>query len=145
MLLLFFEQIVDLSHEFRDILEFEVDGGKSEIGYLVNAPQFRKENLSDAIGFQFAIRAFLNGLFYFVDYLLKLRQTDGSLFTCFKKSVQNFVPIESLSAAVFFYHHIGDFVAALIARKPTRAIQALAAAPNGISVPALPRINNTIF
>jgi hypothetical protein len=67
------------------------------------------------------------------------------LFTGFQEAVQDLVAVESLSAAVFFHHHIGDIVASFIAGKPAAAIQALAAATYGIAIAAFPGINNAIL
>ena len=91
-LLFFLKQLVDFGHELAYILELQVDRGKSKVGNLVYPSQFGKKNFSDVNGIQLAFRAFLDGLFHFVDDLLELRQADRPFFARLQKPIQYFVP-----------------------------------------------------
>jgi len=143
--LLFLEKLVNLSHKLAHIFELEIDGGKTQIGYLINPFDFRKKDFPDRYRIQLTLGTFLNALLHPVDDFLQLRETDRPFFACLKKAVEYFVPVESFSPAVLFHNHVRDFIAALIAGKAAAAVEALAAAADRVSVAAFSRIYNTVL
>ena len=122
--------LLHFGHEFTYVLEFQIDGGKPEVGDLINAPEFGKKNFAYIDRFKLAFGAFLDGLFDFVDYFFKLSQADRPFFTGFEKSIQDFVAVESLSAAILLYNHVRYFIAPFVAGKPSAAVQALPPTPD---------------
>src|SRR5207244_6919926 len=63
---------------------------------------------------------------------------------CLQKSLQNFLPFETLAPAVLLDDHVGNFVDALVGCEAAAAFQALAAAANGVADAAFPRINHLV-
>ena len=53
--------------------------------------------------------------------------------------------VKTLAASVFLYHHVGDFVDALVGGEALFALQAFAAAADGIRFLAFARIHNFVI
>src|SRR5881628_3974585 len=94
---LLFEQFVYFSHEFGNVFKFEIDGGKTQVGYLVEPPKFREQRTADNSRFEFALRAFLHALFHLVHDFLQLRKTYRPLFARLQETAKDLIAIEPLA------------------------------------------------
>src|SRR4029077_14281074 len=61
------------------------------------------------------------------------------------QAVQHLLAIEFLAPAVFFHHHVGNFVDALIGGETPAAFQALATAANRLGLFAFARVDDLII
>jgi hypothetical protein len=140
-----FEQIFKFSHEFLDVFEVEIDGGEPDIGDFVVAAQAIHDQLADFAGLALALRGFDNKGFGFIDDLLEPADRYRALFAGAHQSVENFLAVKTLAAPVFFYHHVRNFVDALVGGEALFALQAFAAAADGIRFLAFARIHDFVI
>ena len=83
--------------------------------------------------------------FSLVDDLLQLADGYRALFAGPQQSVQDFLAVEFFAATVFLDHHVRDFVDAFVGGEALFALQALAAAADGIRFFALARVDDFVI
>ena len=140
-----FQQVFELGHEFLDVFEVEIDGCKPDIRDFVVAAQAVHDELADFTGFALALGGLDDEGLGFIDDLLELADGYGALLACAHQTVENFLAVKTLTASVFLYHHVGDFVDALVGGEAFFALQAFAAAADGIRFLALARIHDFVI
>src|SRR5277367_6337594 len=140
-----FQKIFQLAHEFLHIFEIHVDGGEAHVGNLVQFLQAAHDHFSDFCGGKFALRGFVDHAFDFVDDGFELGRGDRALFAGLEQALQDFLAFEAFAAAIFFDDHVGNFVDALVGGKAAGALEALAAAANGIPGAAFAGINHLVI
>ena len=132
-------------HKFRYVSEFEVNGRKSNVGDLVEGLQASHYNFADLAGDQFAIERILYILFNLIDDLFELNSRNRAFLSSSEQSGEHFIAVKLFTFAVLFDDHIWDLVNAFVRRKTPSAAQALTAAPDGIAILRLARIDDLIF
>src|SRR6266481_4042987 len=140
-----FQQVFELGHEFLHVLKVEIDGGESYIRDFVVAAEAVHDEFADFTGFALALSGLDDEALGFVDDLLEFADGHGALFAGAHESVENFLAVKALAASVFFYHHVWNFVDALVGGKTLFALQAFAAAANGIGFLAFARIYDFVI
>src|ERR1700686_421319 len=140
-----FQQILQLRHEFLDVFEVEIDRCESYIRDFVVAAQAVHNQLADFAGFALPLGGLDDKSFGFIDDLLELADRHGALLAGSHQSVEHFLSVKTLTAAVFFYHHVWNFVDALVGGEALFALQAFAAAADGIRFLALARIHDFVI
>src|SRR5580692_719879 len=95
------------------------------------------DQLADLAGFALALSRFDDEGLGFIHDLFKSADRHWTLFAGAHESVKNFLAIKPLAASVFFYHHVWDFVDALVGGEAFFALQTFAAAADGICLLAL--------
>ena len=100
---------------------------------------------ADFARFTFALSGFDDEGLRLVHNLLQSADRHRTLLTGSHEAVEHLLPVESLPAAVFFYHHVGNFVDALVSGEALLALQAFAAAADGICFLALARIHDFVI
>src|ERR1019366_1243187 len=81
----------------------------------------------------------------FIDDLLEPADRHRALFTGAHQAVEHFLAVKTFAAPVFLYHHVGNFVDALVGGKALFALQAFAAAADGVRFLAFPRIHDFVI
>src|SRR5205823_9166791 len=82
--------------------------------------------------------------FRLVHNLFQLADGYGTLLTGVQQPVQHFLTLKFFAAAVFFHHHVGNFVDALIGSEAFGALQALATPADGIGFLAFARLHHFV-
>ena len=139
-----FEQILQLRHEFLDILKIHVHAGKAHIGNFVELLEAMHNHLADFGGGQLPFRGFVDHAFDFVNDAFKFWCGHGTLFASFQQTLQDFLAFEALAAAIFFDDHVGNLIDALVSGKAAGAFQAFAATTNGVAGAALAGIDDLV-
>src|SRR5580658_1082121 len=139
------QQIFQFGHEFLDIFEVEIDGGEPYIRDLIVAAQAVHDQLADFAGLTLALSGLDDEGLGFIDDLLEPADGHGSLLAGAHQAVEHFLAVETLTAAVFFHHHVWDFVDALVGGEALFALQAFASAADGIRLLALARIHDFVI
>ena len=140
-----FQQVFQFGHEFLYVFEVEIDGCESYIRDFVVAAQAVHDQLADFAGFSLALGGLDDESLGFIDDLFELADGHGTLLAGAHESVENFLAVKTLAAAVFFYHHVWDFVDTLIGGEAFFALQAFAAAADGIRLLTFARIHDFVI
>src|ERR1700674_2397304 len=140
-----FQQVFQFRHEFLDVLEVEIDRCESYIRDFVVAAQAVHDKLADFAGFALALRGFDNKGFGFIDDLLEPADRYRALFAGAHQAVENFLAVKTLAASIFLYDHVRDFVDALVGGEALFALQAFAAAADGIGFLSFARIHDFVI
>src|SRR6185437_12894969 len=101
--------------------------------------------LADFAGGALALGRVHEEVFGLVDQRFHIAGGDGALFAGVQQAAEDFLALEFLAASVFFHHHVGDFVDALIGGEALVAALAFAAAANGLGFLTLSRINYAVL
>ena len=80
-----------------------------------------------------------------VDDCFQLACRNGAFFAGAEQAAEDLLAVESLAAAVFLDHHVGDFVDALVGGEAAVAALALAAAADGVGLLAFARVDDAIL
>ncbi len=142
--LLGFEQILQLGHEFLNVLKIQVDRGKPYVRDFVVPPQSIHDQLADFAGLPLSLRRFDDEGFRLVHDLLELADRDWPLFARPQQAIQNFLAVKFLPAPVLFHHHVRDLIDTLVGGEALLALQALPAAADRIGFFALARIHDLV-
>ncbi len=140
-----FQQVFEFGHEFLDVFEVEIDGGKPYIGDFVVATQAVHDELANFAGLALALGGLDDKSLGFVDDLLELADGHGALLAGAHQAVEHFLAVKTLAASVFLYHHVRDFVDTLVGGEALFALQAFAAAADGIRFLAFARIHDFVI
>src|SRR5450631_3571797 len=140
-----FEQVLQLRHEFLHVFEIEIDGGEPYVRDLVITAQAVHDELTDFAGLALALGGLDDEGLGFIDDLLEFADGYRALLAGAHEAVEHFLPVETLAASVFLYHHVRNFVDALVGGEALFALQAFAAAANGIRFLALARIHDFVI
>src|SRR6185437_1066536 len=139
------EQLLQLFLEFAYVLEVAVDAGKADIGDGIEGLQAVHQQLADFAGGALALGRVHEEVFGLVDQRFHIAGGDGAFFAGVQQAAEDFLALEFLAASVFFHHHVGDFVDALIGGEALVAALAFAAAANGLGFFTLARINYAVL
>src|SRR5438874_11795752 len=93
---------------------------------------------------ELALGGFVNHAFDVVNNGFQFWRGDRTLLAGFEQSLQNFLALETLAAAIFLDDHVWNFVDALICGEAAAAFEALAAAADGVAKAALTRIDHLV-
>src|ERR1700687_1640973 len=140
-----FQQVFQLGHEFLDVFKIEIDRGESYIRDFVVAAQAVHDEFADFAGFALALGGLDDESLGFVDDLLELADGYGALLAGAHEAVEHFLAVKTLAASVLLYHHVWNFVDALVGGEAFFALQAFAAAADGIGFLALARIHDFVI
>src|ERR1035438_1233334 len=135
------QQIFQFGHELSDILEIEIDGSEAHVGDFVVAAETVHDELANLTGLALAFGGFDDEGFGLIHNLLELADGDRTLFAGAHQAVEDFLAVEALAASVFFDNHVRDFVDPLVGGEALLALEALAAAADGIGFLALARVD----
>src|SRR6267142_542613 len=138
------QQLLQFRAELVHVLEIAVDGGKADIGDLVDQLQALHDALADFRGGAFALRRIDHVLLHFVHDLFHPAHGNGALFAGAQYSGQDLLPFKLFPASVFLHHHVGDFVDAFVGGETLLALQAFAAATNRFAFLAFTRIDHFV-
>src|SRR5258708_6807952 len=138
------QQLLQFRAELVDVLEIAVDGGKADIGDLVDQLQAFHDALADFRCGAFALRRIHHVLLHFVHNLFHPAHGDGALLAGAQYSGQDLLALKLFPASVFLHHHVGDFVDALVGGEALLAFQAFAAAANRFAFLAFARIDHLV-
>src|SRR5580700_3192414 len=127
-----FQQILQLRHKLLYVFEIEIYGSEPYISNLVVAAEPVHDQLADFARLTLAFSRFDDEGFGFIDDLLELADRHWALLAGVHQAVENFLAVKTLAAPIFLYHHVGNFVDALIGGEALFAFQAFAAAADGI-------------
>src|ERR1039458_2460324 len=122
------QQILQFRHELLDVFEVEIDGGKPYIRDFVIAAQAVHDELADFAGLALALGRLNDEGLGFIDDLFQLADGNGPLLAGAHQAVEHFLAVKTLAPSVFFYHHVRDFVDALVGGEALFALEAFAAA-----------------
>src|ERR1039458_2166697 len=139
------KQVFQFGHKFLHIFEVEIDGGESYIGDFIVAAQAIHDQLAYFAGFALALGRLDDEGLGVIDDLLQLADGHWTLLAGAHQAVEHLLAVKALAAPIFLYHHVRDFVDALVGSEPLFAFQAFAAAPNGIRFLALARIHDFVI
>src|SRR5208282_1416373 len=142
---LHFHQILQLIHELFHILEIQIYRRESHVGDLVVFPEPIHDQLAQLAGLALTLRRLDHERFRLVHDLLQFADRYRTLFAGAEQSVKNFLPVEFLAAPVFFNHHVGNFVDALVGREALAALQTLAPPPDRFRFLALARVHYLVI
>jgi len=140
-----FEQILQLRHKLLHVLKVEIDGGEPYVRDFVVAAQAVHDQLSYFAGLAFALGGLDHKRLRFIDNLLEPADGHGAFLAGAHQSVEHLLAVKTLAAAVFFHHHVRNFVDALVSGEALFALQAFAAAADGIGFLALARIHDLVI
>src|SRR5450631_1628901 len=140
-----FEQVLQFRHEFLHVFEVEIDGGEPYVRDLVITAQAVHDELTDFAGLALALGGLDDEGLGFIDDLLEFADGYRALLTGAHEAVENFLPVETLAASVFLYHHVRNFVDALVGGEALFALQAFAAAADGIRFLTFTRIHDFVI
>jgi hypothetical protein len=140
-----FQQVFQLGHEFLDIFEVKVHGCEPYVRDLIVAAQAVHDELANFTGFALALGGLDDEGLGFIDDLLESADGHGALLAGAHQAIEHFLAVKTLAATVFLYHHVRDFVDALVGGKALFALQAFAAAADGIRFLAFARIHDFVI
>src|SRR5688500_14357489 len=138
------EQILELRHELTDVAEVPIHGGKTDVGHLVEGPQFVHDEGSDFFRAHLTLRLLLQGRLDTVGDPLEGGDADRTLFAGLEQPGHEFLPLESFAAAVFLDHHVRDLVDPFVAGEPPAAAQTFTAPADDLPFLALPRVDDLV-
>ena len=139
------QQIFQFGHEFLHVFEVEIDRGEPYVSDLIVAAQTVHDELADFAGFALPFGGLDDEGLRFIDDLLELADGHRTFFASAHEAVEHFLAVKTFAAAVFFHHHVGDFVDALVGGKALVATLALATPANGVCFFAFTRIDDSIL
>jgi hypothetical protein len=128
-----------------DVFEIHVDAGETDVGDLIEFFEAMHDHFADFGGGELALGGFVDHAFDFVDDGFEFRRRNRALLASLQKSLQNFLALETLAAAILLDDHVGDFVDAFVGGEAARTFQAFAAAADGVAGAALARINYLVI
>src|SRR5216683_740223 len=140
-----FQQIFKLGHEFLHVFEVQIDGCEPYIRDFVVAAEAVHDELADFAGFALALGGLDDKSLGFIDDLLELADGHRALFAGAHEAVEHFLAVKTLAATVLLYDHVRDFVDALVGGEALFALQAFAAAADGIRFLAFARIHDFVI
>jgi hypothetical protein len=112
------------------ILKIAVNGGKAYIRNLVRRAQTIHQVFPNFCRGDFPIRGIGNHSFHLVNQLGQATGADRAFFARSKQTVQDFLAIEFLAAAILFDDHVGYFVDSFVSGKALIALNTLTATPD---------------
>jgi len=139
------QQIFQFGHEFLHVFEVEIDRGEPYVSDLIVAAQTVHDELADFAGFALPFGGLDDEGLRFIDDLLELADGHRTFFASAHEAVEHFLAVKTFAAAVFFHHHVGDFVDALVGGEAFLALQAFAAAADGVCFLAFARIHDFVI
>ena len=139
-----FEQIFQFGHKLLYVLEVEVHGGESYVGDFVVPAEAVHDQFADFAGLALSFGGFDHEGFCLVHDLLEFTDRYRTLFTGAHQSIEDFLAVKTLAASVFLDHHVGDFFDALVGGEALLALEAFAAAADGVGLFTLARIHNFV-
>src|SRR5216684_2499252 len=140
-----FQQIFKLGHEFLHVFEVQIDGCEPYIRDFVVAAEAVHDELADFAGFALTLGGLDDEGLGFIHDLLELADGYRALLAGAHQAVENFLAVKTFAASVFLYHHVGDFVDALVGGEALFALEAFAASADGIRFLALARIHDFVI
>src|ERR1700689_1906460 len=139
------EQLFELFLELAYVFKVPVNTGKADVGDLIDGPQMVHDQLADLVGRSFAFRRIHQERLGLVHDRFQFGGGDGTLFAGPQQAAQHFLPLEFFPAAVFFHHHVRDFVDALIGSKSLVTTLAFPTAAKRVRLFAFSRIHHSIL
>src|SRR5208283_2221118 len=139
------EQVLQFGHELLYVFEVEIDGGKPDVRDFIVAAETVHDELADLAGLALALGGLDDEGLRLIDDLLQLADRHRTLLACAHQAVEYLLAVKALAAAVFLHHHVRDFVDALVGGEALLALQAFAAAADGIGFLALARIHDFVI
>src|SRR5208337_158683 len=139
------EQVLQFGHEFLHVFEVEIDGRKPYISDFVVAAETVHDQLADFAGLAFTLGGLNDEGLGFIDDLFEFADGHGALLAGAHQPVEHFLTVKTLASAVFLYHHVRNFVDALVGGEALLALQAFAAAADGVRLLALARIHDLVI
>ena len=131
--------------EFVDVFKVAVDGGEADVGYGVDFFETAHDEFADGGGGAFAFGGVDDEGFDGVDDDLDLGDGDVALLGGVQETLEDFLAVEALAAAVFLYDHVGDLIEALVGGEALGAAFTFAAAANGIGVLAFAGVDDFVL
>ena len=113
--------------EGLDVLKLAIDGGKTDVGHVVDVHQLLHHVLADLVGGHLALQAVLDLGLDIVHRLLQAIQGDRTLLAGAQQAAEHLVPIEGLAGLILLHHHDGEILHHLIGGKALAATNTLAA------------------
>src|SRR5260370_7568599 len=138
------QQILQLAHEFLDVLEIHVHAREAHVRNFVELLQAVHDHFADFGGGQLALGGFVHDAFDFVNDAFKLGRRHRPFFAGFQQALQNFLALEAFATAILLDDHVGNFVDALVGGEAASTFEAFAAAANGVAAAAFARINHLV-
>ncbi len=139
------EEGSEFVHELADVLEAAVDAGETDVGDLVEAPKRLDHHLADFFRRHFPDLTAGDGAFNRVDDPDEIGTGYGPLLAGPEQAVEEFFPVEELSAAVAFDDGDRDLVDPFVGREPAGAAGTLPAPPDLVTFADVPGIENPGF
>jgi hypothetical protein len=140
-----FQEIFQFGHELLDVFEIHVDTGEADVSDFVEFFEAMHDHFADFSGGEFALRGFMDHAFDFVDDGFEFRRGNRAFFAGFQKSLQNFLALEALAAAILLDDHVRNFIDAFVGGEAAGTFQAFTAAADGVAGAALTRINYLVI
>jgi hypothetical protein len=140
-----FQEVFEFRHEFLNVFEVEIDGCESDIRDFVVAAEAVHDQFADFAGFALTLGGLDDEGLGFIHDLLELADRHRAFLAGAHQTVENFLAVKTLAAAVFLYNHVWNFIDALVGGEALFALQAFAAAADGIGFLAFARIHDFVI
>ena len=134
----------DGSRELVDVVERVVHAGEPDVGDSVDRAELVHDHVADHSSRHFWVSDASNALDHAADDPFDVLGADGSLLTRRAKCASNLLRVEGLPALAALEDEGQRALDCLIGRKPMAAVEALPPPPDGVSLPALPAVDDLI-
>lgn len=132
-------------HELVDVLELPIDGGKSDIGDLVQLVQLLHDFFPHDPTFNLRFAHLLNPFFYPIGDGFDSPGADRPLFARFLHSGEDLGAVERLASAVFFHDDGQNFLDAFVGGVAAFTAKTLAPAADDLAFLGHARIDDFVF
>src|SRR5213593_2110950 len=138
-------EALDLLDELADVLELPVDRGEADVGDRVQALQMVHHYPAELLAADLFLGALVQLGFDLDDDVVDGLHPDRSLLARLQDGPSELLAVEGLAAAVALDHVRQHVLDVFIGRVPSVALEALAAAPDELPVPAHSRVDDPIL
>src|SRR5262252_3120878 len=136
---------LDLLDELADVLELAVDRGKPDVGDRIEPLQVVHDHSAELLAADLLLGALVQLGLDLDDNVVDRLHADRPLLARLQDGAAELLAVEGLAAAVALDHVRQHILDVLVGRIPTVALEALAAAPDELPVPAHPRVDDPIL